>query len=47
MQNPYSGLAGSKAVIVSIERDDIVRCDIEPALAALNKLIKRGSIALF
>jgi hypothetical protein len=40
MQNPYSGLVGSKVVIATIECDDIVRCDIEPALAALNKLIE-------
>jgi hypothetical protein len=40
MQNAYSGLVGSKVVIATIERDDIVRCDIEPALAALNKLVE-------
>jgi hypothetical protein len=40
MQNPYSGLVGSRVVMVTIERDDIVACNIEPALASLNKLIE-------
>jgi hypothetical protein len=42
MHHPFSGLVGSKVVIVTISRDDIESCNIQPALASLNKLVASG-----
>jgi hypothetical protein len=39
MHHPYSGLVGSKVVIVTISRADIESGNTKPALASLNQLV--------
>ncbi|WP_084199139.1 chlororespiratory reduction 6 domain-containing protein [Noviherbaspirillum autotrophicum] len=39
MRNLYGGLVGTKVVVITIQREDIERRDLEQALASLNRLI--------
>ncbi|HJV73679.1 MAG TPA: chlororespiratory reduction 6 domain-containing protein, partial [Noviherbaspirillum sp.] len=38
-RNLYGGLVGTKVVVITIQREDIERRKIEPALSSLNRLI--------